>query len=84
VIYETGAQGELAVYSGIRNVDASTLDDPTQDLGIVFTAMPKAINSREHLESLFEAQRLGVASLQDYLSTRLVPSVQSEAKAESQ
>jgi methylamine dehydrogenase accessory protein MauD len=25
------------------------------------------INSREHLESLFEAQRLGVASLQDYL-----------------
>jgi methylamine dehydrogenase accessory protein MauD len=42
------------------------------------------INSREHLESLFEAQRLGVASLQDYLSTRLVPSVQSEAKAESQ
>jgi methylamine dehydrogenase accessory protein MauD len=27
------------------------------------------VNSREHLESLFEAQRLGVASLQDYLST---------------
>jgi methylamine dehydrogenase accessory protein MauD len=25
------------------------------------------INSREHLESLFEAERLGVASLQDYL-----------------
>ena len=25
------------------------------------------INSREHLESLFEAKRLGVASLQDYL-----------------
>lgn len=25
-------------------------------------------NSREHLESLFEARRLGVASLQDYLS----------------
>jgi methylamine dehydrogenase accessory protein MauD len=25
------------------------------------------INSREHLESLFEAQRLGVASLQEYL-----------------
>jgi methylamine dehydrogenase accessory protein MauD len=24
------------------------------------------VNSREHLESLFEARRLGVASLQDY------------------
>lgn len=28
------------------------------------------INSREHLESLFEAQRLGAASLQDYLEGR--------------
>ena len=28
------------------------------------------INSREHLESLFEAKRLGVASLQDYMETR--------------
>jgi methylamine dehydrogenase accessory protein MauD len=28
------------------------------------------INSREHLESLFEAKRLGVASLQDYLEER--------------
>jgi methylamine dehydrogenase accessory protein MauD len=28
------------------------------------------INSREHLESLFEAKRLGVASLQDYLEAR--------------
>ena len=26
------------------------------------------VNSREHLESLFEAQRLGVASIQDYLN----------------
>ena len=26
------------------------------------------VNSREHLESLFEAQRLGVASIQDYLA----------------
>jgi len=26
------------------------------------------VNSREHLESLFEAKRLGVASLQDYFS----------------
>jgi hypothetical protein len=25
------------------------------------------VNSREHLESLFEAQTRGVASLQDYL-----------------
>lgn len=28
------------------------------------------VNSREHLESLFEAQRLGVASLQDYFAKR--------------
>lgn len=28
------------------------------------------INSREHLESLFEAKRLGVASLQEYLERR--------------
>ena len=28
------------------------------------------INSREHLERLFEAKRLGVASLQDYLEAR--------------
>ena len=28
------------------------------------------INSREHLESLFEAKRLGVASVQDYLERR--------------
>lgn len=28
------------------------------------------INSREHLESLFEAKRLGVASLQEYLEER--------------
>jgi len=28
------------------------------------------INSREHLESLFEARRLGVASVQDYLEAR--------------
>jgi len=27
------------------------------------------INSREHLESLFEAKRLGIASLQDYLES---------------
>ena len=30
------------------------------------------VNSREHLESLFEAQRLGVASLQEYFA-RIVP-----------
>ncbi len=28
------------------------------------------INSREHLESLFEAQRLGIASLQEYFASR--------------
>jgi methylamine dehydrogenase accessory protein MauD len=28
------------------------------------------VNSREHLERLFEAQRLGVASLQEYFSSR--------------
>lgn len=27
------------------------------------------VNSREHLESLFEAERMGVASIQDYLGT---------------
>jgi hypothetical protein len=26
------------------------------------------VNSREHLESLFEAKRLGVASIQDYFA----------------
>ncbi len=31
------------------------------------------INSREHLESLFEAKRLGVASLQDYLESPSPP-----------
>jgi methylamine dehydrogenase accessory protein MauD len=28
------------------------------------------VNSREHLESLFEAKRLGVASLQEYFASR--------------
>jgi methylamine dehydrogenase accessory protein MauD len=28
------------------------------------------VNSREHLESLFEAQAKGVASLQEYLNTQ--------------
>jgi methylamine dehydrogenase accessory protein MauD len=32
------------------------------------------INSREHLESLFEAQRLGVASMQDYFERAPLPS----------
>ena len=31
------------------------------------------VNSREHLESLFESERLGVASLQDYLTARQGP-----------
>jgi methylamine dehydrogenase accessory protein MauD len=29
------------------------------------------VNSREHLESLFEAQRLGVASLQEYFASKV-------------
>jgi methylamine dehydrogenase accessory protein MauD len=37
-------------------------------LGIVLAR--GLINSREHLESLFEARRLGVASVQDYLEAR--------------
>lgn len=41
------------------------------------------VNSREHLESLFEAQRLGVASLQDYLAAQAATPVQSEARAQS-
>ena len=35
------------------------------DQGVVLTR--GIINSREHLESLFEAKKLGVASLQEYL-----------------
>lgn len=35
------------------------------------------INSREHLESLFEAQRLGVASLQEYFAARGEPALHS-------
>ncbi len=34
------------------------------------------VNSREHLESLFESERLGVASIQDYLSKRQSGGVQ--------
>ena len=35
------------------------------------------VNSREHLESLFEAQRLGVASIQEYLDGQNATGVQS-------
>ena len=48
-------------------------DGRVQSMGIV--------NSREHLESLFEAQRLGVASLQDYLG-RKDPELTYDATAE--
>ena len=34
------------------------------------------VNSREHLESLFESERLGVASIQDYLAARQGGAVQ--------
>ena len=37
-------------------------DNSIASLGIV--------NSREHLESLFEAEALGIASIQDYLAQR--------------
>ncbi len=33
------------------------------------------VNSREHLESLFEAQAKGVASLQEYLSSQATTSI---------
>jgi methylamine dehydrogenase accessory protein MauD len=36
------------------------------DTGVV--ASLGIVNSREHLESLFEAERLGIASIQDYLN----------------
>jgi methylamine dehydrogenase accessory protein MauD len=39
------------------------------------------INSREHLESLFEAQRLGVASLQDYFEHSTLPSAAPSMRA---
>ena len=35
------------------------------------------VNSREHLESLFEAERLGVASIQDYLQQGSEPNDES-------
>jgi len=38
------------------------------DLGVVLAR--GIVNSREHLESLFEAKKLGVASLQEYLEDR--------------
>jgi methylamine dehydrogenase accessory protein MauD len=41
---------------------------PIDEEGIV--AAQGLVNTREHLESLFEAQRHGVASIQDYLEEK--------------
>jgi hypothetical protein len=37
------------------------------------------VNSREHLESLFEAKRLGVASLNEYMNAK----VRNEAEVDA-
>jgi methylamine dehydrogenase accessory protein MauD len=39
------------------------------------------VNTREHLESLFEAEALGVASIQDYLGREATTSWEKEARA---
>ena len=39
------------------------------------------VNSREHLESLFEAEALGIASLQDYLADREAGKLYTDATA---
>jgi methylamine dehydrogenase accessory protein MauD len=36
-----------------------------------FVAAQGLVNTREHVESLFEAERHGVASIQDYLRERM-------------
>ncbi len=38
------------------------------------------VNSREHLESLFEAERLGIASIQDYLQQETPAAAAPDAK----
>ena len=39
------------------------------------------VNTREHLESLFEAEALGVASIQEYLQTRDTASADAQERA---
>ena len=48
---------------GVSKLPYAVLID---DRGVI--ASSGIVNSREHLESLFEADRLGVASIQDYLN----------------
>lgn len=40
------------------------------------------VNTREHVESLFEAERMGVASLQQYLMTEQGPNDETNARRE--
>ncbi len=52
----------LGIAYGVAKLPYAVLID---DKGVVVAQ--GLVNTREHLESLFEAQRLGVASIQDYL-----------------
>jgi len=61
-----------AVLDGYRLLPAATVAPLTWLVPLVETlvAARRIINSREHFESLFEAERRSVASLQDYLEGR--------------
>jgi methylamine dehydrogenase accessory protein MauD len=77
---EEGAQREFVARQGLERVPyvvSAALGLAYQVSRLPFAALVDAqgvlrarglVNSREHLESLFEAQRLGVASLQEYFS----------------
>lgn len=56
---------ELGLSYGIGKLPYAVLVDPD---GIV--RAKGLVNSREHVESLFEADRLGVATIQDYIDAR--------------
>ncbi|MEM9620574.1 MAG: redoxin domain-containing protein [Pseudomonadota bacterium] len=62
---------------GVGKLPYAVLVDPR---GVI--AALGIVNSREHLESLFEAERLGIASIQDYLADRASPVVQQYDAAE--
>jgi methylamine dehydrogenase accessory protein MauD len=53
----------LARSYGVAKLPYAVLITPVGTIGSMET-----VNSREHLESLFEAEALGIASLQDYLN----------------
>lgn len=53
---------DLGMHFQVARLPYAVLIDP---LGVV--RAKGLVNTREHLESLFEAERLGVASIQDYL-----------------